>query len=272
MLVICGIALIGVLRWDTIALVAGWGLPERAGPQMLVIAHRGDMESLPEDTAEAIWAAAGLGADGIEFDVHQSADGTWWVMHDATVDRTTGGSGAIQSLDDRYLEGLGIDAGPGFDPSAEVVEPPLLETVLDGLAEFEGEIYVDLQHAEGEDIRSLMRALDDAPDGLLLWVICRDETDVKMIHDVGSDIGTVIRINRVGLDSNADAFLLESFREVSPARLEAIDRPIVTFNDDAYTFLGEAPMLRRAWALGVHAFLAKRLREALELRDSLEKH
>lgn len=81
---------------------------------MLVIAHRGDVERFPENTAEAIWSAAEIGPHGIEFDVHQGAEGTWWVIHDPRVDRTTDGEGWVHLLSDAALAGLRIDGGVGF--------------------------------------------------------------------------------------------------------------------------------------------------------------
>jgi glycerophosphoryl diester phosphodiesterase family protein len=66
--VLVALASLLVIGWDRAQLLTGWGLPSRAGPPMQIVAHRGNMERFPEDTAEAIWDAARLGADGIEFD------------------------------------------------------------------------------------------------------------------------------------------------------------------------------------------------------------
>jgi glycerophosphoryl diester phosphodiesterase len=46
----------------------------------------------------AVRAALALPVDGIEIDVHLTADGVPVIMHDKTVDRTTDGSGAIRKL------------------------------------------------------------------------------------------------------------------------------------------------------------------------------
>jgi len=48
-----------------------------------VIAHRGARRVAPENTIEAFVAAAQLGADGVELDVHRTADGALVVHHDA---------------------------------------------------------------------------------------------------------------------------------------------------------------------------------------------
>jgi len=48
-----------------------------------VLAHRGATAVAPENTLEAFVAASALGADGVELDVHRTADGGLVVHHDA---------------------------------------------------------------------------------------------------------------------------------------------------------------------------------------------
>ena len=55
----------------------------------LIIAHRGASKQAPENTMSAFQRALELGADGIELDVHMSADGYLVVIHDETADRTS---------------------------------------------------------------------------------------------------------------------------------------------------------------------------------------
>src|SRR5213594_3703990 len=81
----------------------------------LVIAHRGASAAAPESTLAAFRLAAKLGADGIELDVRGTADGQLVVIHDASVDRTTDGSGKIAALTLEQLHRF--DAGRKFGPS-----------------------------------------------------------------------------------------------------------------------------------------------------------
>ena len=67
-----------------------------AGP--LVIAHRGGSLEAPENTVASIKHGVAAGADWQELDVSLSADGAVIVMHDDTVDRTTGGHGRIDGM------------------------------------------------------------------------------------------------------------------------------------------------------------------------------
>ncbi|MHA7268293.1 glycerophosphodiester phosphodiesterase [Arthrobacter sp. HLT1-20] len=78
---------------------------------MPIYAHRGVSAHLPENTLAAFSRAIELGVDGIELDVHLSADGIPVVIHDDTADRTTNGTGSIAEFTAHQL-GL-LDAGAG---------------------------------------------------------------------------------------------------------------------------------------------------------------
>ena len=74
----------------------GHGFPEDAFP--VVVAHRGASSTRPENTLASFEEAIRLGARLVEFDVRLSLDGVPVVMHDATVDRTTDGTGPVHEL------------------------------------------------------------------------------------------------------------------------------------------------------------------------------
>ena len=107
--------------------------PPQAGAHSrpLVISHAACAGHAPENTIAGIRAALRLGADAIEIDVQASADGVPILMHDLTVNRTTGGSGAIAQLTLQQLRAL--DAGGG--------EP--VPTLLDVLALTKGNALLD---------------------------------------------------------------------------------------------------------------------------------
>ena len=88
-------------------------LRPEAGPKPLIIAHRGASAFAPENTLAAFELAIKQGADGLEFDVHCSADGVPMVLHDASLDRTTNGHGRVAGHDLRSLKRL--DAGSWFN-------------------------------------------------------------------------------------------------------------------------------------------------------------
>ena len=97
-----------------------------------VWAHRGASGYAPENTLEAFALAIEQGADGVELDVHLSADGQAVVIHDETVDRTSDGSGRVADLTLAALKALNVHKPkPRHAPVCRI---PTLEEALQLLA------------------------------------------------------------------------------------------------------------------------------------------
>lgn len=64
----------------------------------MLMAHRGASAAAPENTLAAFRLAVELGAPMIELDVQLTVDGNLVVLHDATIDRTSDGTGAVADL------------------------------------------------------------------------------------------------------------------------------------------------------------------------------
>ena len=77
----------------------------------LIYAHRGASAVHPENTLRAFRHALAIGVDGIELDVHTTADGVPVVIHDRDVARTTDGAGYVDEIPLVRLKAL--DAGDG---------------------------------------------------------------------------------------------------------------------------------------------------------------
>ncbi|GEO06213.1 glycerophosphoryl diester phosphodiesterase [Adhaeribacter aerolatus] len=93
-----------------------------------LIAHRGASDAAPENTLAAIKKALQGPADYIEVDVHQTKDGEVILMHDATVNRTTDGHGAIAKL--TLAEIKKLDAGLWYDSAYRHEKVPTLAETL----------------------------------------------------------------------------------------------------------------------------------------------
>lgn len=78
---------------------------------MLKIGHRGACGYAPENTLASMRKALELGVDGFEFDIQLSKDGVPVVIHDDTLERTTGGKGLVSDFTLKELQEL--DAGNG---------------------------------------------------------------------------------------------------------------------------------------------------------------
>ena len=86
--------------------------PYFSAPGPWVIAHRGGGGLWPENTLFAFEKAEALGVDVIEMDLRVTSDGAIVVMHDSMVDRTTNGSGRLESM--TLVEVRKLDAGYRF--------------------------------------------------------------------------------------------------------------------------------------------------------------
>lgn len=73
-----------------------WSDPQN-GKHVDVYAHRGSTVLAPENTGAAFELALGLGADVLEIDVRLSRDHEVIVTHDARIDRTCNGNGAVKA-------------------------------------------------------------------------------------------------------------------------------------------------------------------------------
>ena len=76
--------------------------------KILRIAHRGASGYEPENSLQAFQKAIDLGVDGVELDVHLSANNQLVVIHDETIDRTTNKKGEVQNYTAIQLKALDI--------------------------------------------------------------------------------------------------------------------------------------------------------------------
>lgn len=100
-----------------------------------IIAHRGSKGTHPENTIAAFEEAIACGADGIELDVHLTKDSHLVVIHDEAIDRTTNGTGQVDSY--TLAEIQKFDAGSWFAPEFSDAIIPSFFDVLTLLKEKE---------------------------------------------------------------------------------------------------------------------------------------
>ena len=119
------------------------GDPRTPGDAAFIASHRGGGATAPENTLAAVSAALAGGFEYVEVDVALTADGHPVLMHDAKVDRTTNGSGRLDSL--TLAEVRALDAGSWFDPSFAGTRVPTLVEFLDLLAQSGGRAIIELK-------------------------------------------------------------------------------------------------------------------------------
>jgi glycerophosphoryl diester phosphodiesterase len=162
------------------------------GPKPRLFAHRGGAREAPENTLVAFANGLRAGADRLELDVHGTADGEVVVIHDATLDRTTNGSGEvrahaladIQRLDagHRFQDADGafsfrgrgvrvptlgevVSGFPGVPLNIEIkqLDPPIEDAVLAVFDRFSARDQVLLAAEDGR----IMTRIRGAADGML---------------------------------------------------------------------------------------------------------
>ena len=100
-------------------------------PRRMVFAHRGASAYAPENTLAAFELAIRQGAPGIELDAKLSADGQVIVIHDPTLERTTGVQGKVSHFSLAQLQEL--DAGSFFSTRFQGEKIPTLEAVFEAV-------------------------------------------------------------------------------------------------------------------------------------------
>ncbi|MEU3072716.1 glycerophosphodiester phosphodiesterase [Streptomyces laurentii] len=168
------------------------------------------MDTAPENTLRSFKEAEKAGLDLIELDLHLSKDGALVVMHDATVDRTTDGTGPVSGKTIAELREL--DAGEGervsvFEEVVDVVKTPIQAEIKDVRAaralakvlnarHLTGRVEVSSFHDEAlAEVRALVPGVRTA------LVADKDQADVvKRAQAVGAT-ELVLNIERLTLET-----------------------------------------------------------------------
>lgn len=153
-----------------------------------ILAHRGASLEAPENTHAAFELARRQGADGLELDIHLTADGVPVVLHDPTLDRTAGLARDVCTLS--VAEVRRLEVGSWFDPRFKGEPIPTLEEVCE---RYGRDLYLDIE----------VKADDGTPPDRL----------VAAVLDVVARTGVRDR----ALLSSFDPFLVGLAREADPA-------------------------------------------------------
>ncbi len=121
-----------------------------------IIGHRGARGEAPENTVAGFAHARTIGLAGVEFDVRLAQDDVLVVIHDATVDRTTNGGGAVADLTAAELAGL--DARGTCLSWPEPVGVPTLAEALDVIATFDV-IQFEIKHDTPERLSLIVEGI-----------------------------------------------------------------------------------------------------------------
>ncbi len=147
-----------------------------------VIAHRGAVEHAPENTLSSFEKAIELGADRIELDVRETADGHIVVLHDESVDRTTDGSGLVSEYTLDSLKKL--DAGSWFDDKFSDQMIPTLREALQLIGD-RAEIEIDYKFC---NIENLLAILDEFGILYTTNIYVKKHSDLEVFRSLNEDL------------------------------------------------------------------------------------
>ena len=156
-------------------------------PIPTILGHRGAAGPTPENTLIAFQRGLDDGAHAIETDAHSTRDGIPVLMHDAHVDRTTDGQGALADLDWDQIQAL--DAGfahsdPTTNPSArpfraQGIQVPSVREAFEAFPE--ARFNIELKAQDPAFIRNMVQlVLDFDRENRTLLVAGEDATQAEL--------------------------------------------------------------------------------------------
>ena len=123
-----------------------------------IVGHRGVRALLPENTMISFQKAIDLHLNGIETDVHMTADGQLVLHHDEMLERTTTGTGSIHTY--TYAELRQLDAGIKFSPEYQGQYIPRLEELLERVQDPGFFLNVEMKDYRPEALDKTIQTLD----------------------------------------------------------------------------------------------------------------
>lgn len=157
--------------------------------QVALVAHRGLSAGRPENTLAAYRQAIALGVDAIELDLRGTADGEVVVLHDATVDRTTNGTGNVSTLTLAQVRQL--DAGGTFSPRFAGERIPTYGEVLKLVAGTGVKLLLDIKRGDTLDKARIVRLTEAHGAELDVIAGVRSLDDLRELRRLNPNIRTL---------------------------------------------------------------------------------
>lgn len=119
----------------------------------MIISHRGDWRQEPENSIEAMMLALDAGADMVEIDTQCTNQGTLYLMHDDTTDRTTNRIGATRTIKDEEFGNIVLRRSEG-GPEAAFTRYPV-PTLIDALEAARGRVNLNIDTKHRCDLEAV---------------------------------------------------------------------------------------------------------------------
>lgn len=240
-----------------------------------IIAHRGYSAAAPENTLAAVEAAIEAGADAVEFDLHVTRDGVPVLFHDATLERTTNGAGALCAHS--YEDLRALDAGSWFSPTFAGEAVPSLAEALACTGDRVKRVYPEVKgYRDEEDLDHMVDLVVEHGIEDRTVFISMDWRALERMREHRSTVRLGYIVEKASrateglalaagdplalLDFKA-ALLLDDPALAARARAADVDLAVWTVDDPAQA----AALL----ALGVRRITSNRVRELLDWKAAL---
>lgn len=223
--------------------------------RIAVIGHRGAGTLEPENTIRSFVRAEWEGVDELELDLRLSRDGRLVVMHDATVDRTTNGSGPVDELAWDQLRRLDAGAGESVPLFDEVVDHTALRfqaevKSADAVTTFAATVrHRDLAerlYATSQNAAILAAIHDEVPEVELGLIVA--EPTAEITRDCEAVGASVVCPRLRSLTTDMVRSLQAAGIRVVPWPVNSAEEHATVIEHGADGFATDRPDLARAWS------------------------
>lgn len=162
-----------------------------ASPIVMVAAHRGAHLEAPENSMAAFRKCIEMGIDIIELDVRCTKDGKLVCVHDKTVNRTTNGTGPVDSFTFEEIRKLKLKHnGKLTDEQIPTLEEALLLT--------KGKILVDLDIKAANCMETIMATVEQTGTAGNCMFFLGEAAHIKMLKDKNPAFRALLRTHSAG--------------------------------------------------------------------------
>ncbi len=215
-----------------------------------IFAHRGSSAMFAEHTKAAYLQALADGADGVECDVHLTADEEVVLLHDSTLDRTSNGTGPVAERTLAELRALDFSSWKG------AAIPPEYGTTAEQLLTLDE--LLDLLQTAGRPVRLALELKHPNPQGLrleerVLALLMRRGWDPESSALPAPDGVSTVTIGFMSFDPDSVEHLAQTVGEEHLCMLvERVDAASLTAGSDMGPIAAQAllRLVRRATARG----------------------
>lgn len=240
-------------------------------PERGICAHRGAMNTHPENTISAFEEAIRLGAHMVEFDVRMTKDKKLVIMHDRTVDRTTDGTGLVTELTLQEIQMLDAGSWKSDEFAAEKVP-----TFKEALAVMPKNIWLNIHLKGGEELGSATAKFLLARGRICQCVIACGSDAAQGVKKINPNI-MICNMERQGsrveyVDETIQGeypFIQLLKKRNDTNLLNDINRLKNNHVKINYYFGDTAEEVKELFEMGVNFVLTNRLSEMLEVAESM---